>query len=261
MVGVMVYTSMNNMKTDWDNVAHWYDTYLKGEDTYQEKVILPNLLRMLAPKAGERVLDIACGQGYFAHYIASAGATIIGIDQSIQLIEKAKAQAGKFESYIVADAQKLDSLDIKSVDAAFTVLALENIKDVDAVCRGAAKVLKNHGRMVLVMLHPAFRIPKHTDWGYDSKTQIQYRRADKYLSEVSISIDLNPFKTGKKEVTTTFHRSLQWYMKALKKHSFVVTNIEEWISHKKSRPGPRQHAEDSARKEFPMFLALEVQKQ
>ncbi len=261
MAGVMVCMSTNNMKTDWNNVAHWYDTYLKGEDTYQEKVIAPNLLRMLDVQKGESVLDIACGQGYFAHLVAMSGVRVVGVDQSSQLIEKAKAHAGDLEYYITGDAQKLGALDIKPVDVAFTVLALENIKDVNAVFAGAARMLKKNGRMVLVMLHPAFRTPKHSDWGFDSKTGVQYRRVDKYLSEIAIPIELNPYhNTGKKETTITFHRSLQWYVKALKKQGFVVTNLEEWISHKKSRPGPRQHAEDTARKEFPMFLALELQK-
>jgi ubiquinone/menaquinone biosynthesis C-methylase UbiE len=249
------------MKTDWDNVANWYDSYLKGEDTYQAQVVAPNLLRMLAPEKGERILDIACGQGYFAKLIAHTGATVVGIDQSTALIAKAKEQATAHEEYIVSDAQKLSELTLKSVDAAFTVLALENIKNIQSVFDGAYGLLKKNGRMVLVLLHPAFRIPQHSDWAYDNKKGIQYRTIEKYMSEVAISIELNPHnKPGKKEITTTFHRPLQWYTKALKKSGFVITGIEEWISHKKSRPGPRQKAEDAARKEFPMFLALEVQK-
>ena len=52
----------NGMKTDWDNVASWYDKHLEGSDTYQAQVIAPNLLRMLDIKKGEAVLDLACGQ-------------------------------------------------------------------------------------------------------------------------------------------------------------------------------------------------------
>jgi hypothetical protein len=49
-------------------------------------------------------------------------------------------------------------------------------------------------------------------------------------------------------------------MKAFKKQGLAISSIEEWISHKKSETGPRQKAEDIARKEFPMFLALELKK-
>ena len=92
---------------------------------------------------------------------------------------------------------------------------------------------------------------------------MQYRKVEKYLSEINIPIELAPFKGTKetKKVTTiTFHRSLQWYMKAFRNAGFAITNIEEWISHKTSQPGPRQHAEDTARKEIPMFMAIELKK-
>jgi ubiquinone/menaquinone biosynthesis C-methylase UbiE len=63
---------MNRKKTtSWGKVAKWYDQLLEaGEDTYQEKVIKPNLLRVINVKRGEEVLDVGCGQGYFARVAA-----------------------------------------------------------------------------------------------------------------------------------------------------------------------------------------------
>ena len=49
-------------------MANWYDDYLKDEDNYQNKVILPNLLRLLdldSLSDDSRILDIGCGQGFF----------------------------------------------------------------------------------------------------------------------------------------------------------------------------------------------------
>ena len=60
--------------------------------------------------------------------------------------------------------------------------------------------------------------------------------------------------------TVSFHRPLQVYIKALTKAGFVVSRLEEWISHKKSGSGPRQAAEDTARKEIPLFLCIEARK-
>ncbi len=251
------------MSTDWNNVAQWYDQYLVGEDTYQAQVIAPNLVRLLAPRAGQRILDVACGQGYFARMCADKGAQIVGVDQSTTLIEKAKAQAGANELYITGNAETLDAYKIEPCDTVFSVLALENIKNIAGVMSGIQQVMKPDGKVVFVLLHPAFRIPQHSDWGYDTKRTVQYRRIDKYLSEVNIQIELAPFKGSKdvkKVTTTTFHRSLQWYMKAFRNAGFAITNIEEWISHKTSQPGPRQHAEDTARKEIPMFMAIELKK-
>ena len=64
------------LKTDWDNISVWYEGYLQGEDTYQAKVIAPNLLRMLEVKKGESVLDLACGEGFFSRLVAGSGAVV-----------------------------------------------------------------------------------------------------------------------------------------------------------------------------------------
>ena len=248
----------NNMKTDWDNVASWYDTHLEGGDTYQAKVVAPNLLRILSLRKGETVLDLACGQGYFSRLMADTGAVVTGVDLSQELITMAKEKSSTI-TYRTASADST-GLSAQSVDTVVTVLAFENIKKIDETVAEIQRVLKKEGRFVLVMLHSAFRIPQHSDWGFDTKKDTQYRRVDRYLSEVKIDIELNPHKGAKKVTSTTFHRPLQWYMKIFKKHGLVVTGMEEWISHKKSQPGPRQKAEDMARKEFPLFMALELKK-
>jgi ubiquinone/menaquinone biosynthesis C-methylase UbiE len=235
------------LKTDWDNVSSWYNKYLEGEDTYQEKVIGPNLLRILNPKKDENILDLACGQGYFSKIIKSIGTNIVGVDLSKDLISKAKENSKDID-FIIAPAH--DTKFKKEIfDKIFTVLAFENIKNIDEAVEEIKRVLKKDGSFFLVMLHPAFRIPQYTDWGFDTKKEVQYRRTDKYLSEIKIDIELNPHKSSKGINSTTFHRSLQWYMKIFKKHDFAILGLEEWISHKKSQVGPRQKAEDIARKE------------
>ncbi len=251
----------NTEETNWNNVSSWYDDYLKGDDTYQAKVIAPNLVRMLDLQEGERVLDVACGQGYFSRLVAKTGAMAVGVDAAQELVEIAARQAGTGESYRVGNAENLPAMKLGMFDAVFSVLAFENIKNISKVLSGMNDCMKKEGKAVVVLLHPAFRIPKHSDWGYDMKRSVQYRKTEKYLSEVSIPIELAPHtgeKRGAQKITTTFHRSLQWYAKAFRNAGFAITNLEEWISHKKSETGPRQIAEDAARKEIPMFMAIEL---
>ncbi|MCC7436419.1 class I SAM-dependent methyltransferase [Candidatus Nomurabacteria bacterium] len=246
------------MKTHWDNVAAWYDNHLENSnDSYQEKVIAPNLTRILEIKKGQNILDLACGQGYFSRLVKEKGAIVSGVDLSKDLIDLAKQRSTNIE-YVVAPAHQT-KLKKDYFDTIFTVLAFENIKNIDEVMLEIKRILKKDGKFVLVMLHPAFRIPQHSDWGFDENKSVQYRRIDRYLSETKIDIEQNPFKSKGKS-TVTFHRSLQWYMKIFKKNGFVISSIEEWISHKKSQKGKRQIAEDIARKEFPMFLVLELKK-
>jgi hypothetical protein len=56
--------------------------------------------------------------------------------------------------------------------------------------------------------------------------------------------------------TWSFHRPLQTYVKALATAGMAVDDLEEWTSHKRSDFGPRAAAEDAARLEIPLFLAL-----
>ena len=249
-----------NTKTSWGNVARWYDEYLeKSEDSYQKNVILPNVLRILNLKKGDRILDLACGQGFFSRVFSEAGAEVTGIDVSPELIALAKKHSPKKIIYKTASAEKLDFLKTESFDTAVIILAIQNIKNIAAVCSEVSRVLAPSGKLVLVVNHPAFRIPKKSAWGWDAKQRVQYRRVDGYLTESKSMIDMHPGMEGK-EMTVSFHRPLQTYVNALAKQGFALVRMEEWISHKKSMKGPRQAAEDAARKEIPLFLMMEARK-
>jgi hypothetical protein len=121
-------------------------------------------------------------------------------------------------------------------------------------------VLRPGGRIVMVILHPAFRTPRQTRWGWDEQRQAQYRAVDGYMSPRRVPIDVRPFRAPGEAQTVTYHRPLQAYVQALTDAGFAVTRLEEWISHKVSQPGPVADAENRARQEFPLFLAILAEK-
>ena len=243
--------------TSWEKAADWYDELLQGKDTYQQKVILPGMLRMLEIKSGERVLDLACGQGFFSLAFANAGAEVVAADASAELIRRAKRHQNIM--YHVAAANNLGFVKSGSIDAIAFIMAIQNIDDVHAVLKECARVLAPKGKMILVMNHPSFRVPKHSDWEFDEEQHVEHRRVDQYLSEAKVKIQTHP-GDAPADYTISFHRPLQFYFKAFAKTGFAVTRLEEWISHRKSQKGPRAAAEDRARKEIPLFLALEAKK-
>ncbi len=242
--------------TSWGVVADWYDDYLKKEGSYQAEVILPNLTRMLGLKASDTVLDLACGEGFFAREFTKSGAKVLGVDISPELIAKAKVAGGPIV-YKVSNATNLSFAKDKEFSAVVCVLAIQNIDDIKKVFAEVRRVLAPGGRMVLVLNHPTFRVLKRSSWGYDEEASVQYRRVDGYLSAAKIAIDMHPGKKASVQ-TVSYHRSLQDFSKAFASAGFAITRIEEWISHKQSGKGPRQKAEDTARKEIPLFMALEV---
>src|SRR5260221_14347127 len=72
------------LDTNWN--AQLYDdkhnfVFKFGEDVVQ----------LLAPQQGERILDLGCGTGSLTNLIAQAGARVTGIDKSASMIERARA--------------------------------------------------------------------------------------------------------------------------------------------------------------------------
>ncbi|MBI5045856.1 MAG: methyltransferase domain-containing protein [Candidatus Niyogibacteria bacterium] len=244
--------------TSWGRVADWYDVYLEGEGgSYQRQVILPNLLRVLNISRGEKVFDLACGQGFFAREFAKLGAKVSGTDISPELIEIARKRSPADIAFYVAPAHKLSFARNGEFDAVIAVFALQNMENLSEVFMEVRRVLVVGGRFIMVLNHPAFRIPKRSSWGWDEKNRTQYRRVDRYLSSEKSAIAMHPGEENGAQ-TFSYHRSLQDFFKALAKNGFAVSRLEEWISHKKSERGPRQVAEDTARKEIPLFLMLEA---
>jgi SAM-dependent methyltransferase len=217
-----------------------------------------------------RVADVACGQGVLARKLAAMGARVTGVDAARELIEAAQRRnaADKLSiEYVTADATKLlaengelvEPLEAGAFDAVTIVLAIQNITPLSPVWQACRRMLKAQGKLVVVMMHPCFRIPKRSDWWWDEKTQTQPRVVRQYLTSAPIPIETHPGKAahGKGSPTTThFHRPLQAYINTLGSAGLLVDHVEEWASHKTSQTGPRKAALDAARKEIPMFLAV-----
>lgn len=84
------------------------------------------LVEALAPERGTRVLDVGAGTGRAAIGLATLGASVVGVDASIDMLRVAArrtAEAGKEIDYGVADAHQLPIAD-RSVDAAISLRVL-----------------------------------------------------------------------------------------------------------------------------------------
>lgn len=97
----------------------------------------------LAPASGERILDLGCGDGPLTEKLVAAGADVIGVDASPDMI--AGAQARGLDAR-VADGHALDFS--AEFDAVFSNAALHWMTKPDAVITGVSKALKAGGRFV-----------------------------------------------------------------------------------------------------------------
>lgn len=101
------------------------------------------LLEWLAPRPGERVLDLGCGDGTLTAKLVEAGCDVVGVDASPQQVAAAKA-AGL--NAIIADGAALPFN--AEFDAVFSNAALHWMKQSDAVIAGVSRALRPAGRFV-----------------------------------------------------------------------------------------------------------------
>jgi len=247
--------------TSWDNVAAWYDR-LVGEtgSDYHRNVLLPTAMDMLAPRPGVRILDLCCGQGVLSRMLAGAGAQVVGVDASSALVSAARARGGGAGlEYAVADARNLGPMADGRFDAAVCLMAVHDLDDVEAAIGGMARALRPGGQAVVIMMHPCFRIPRQSSWGWDGQRKIQYRRLDRYASALTVPISAHP-GSDPSQHTVFFHRPIGAYINAMGRAGLAVVECRELLSHRRSEPGGRSRAENRARDEFPVFLALRALK-
>jgi trans-aconitate methyltransferase len=123
--------------------AELYDTKLAMVTHYGD-----NVLELLDPQAGERILDLGCGTGRHANMIAAAGASVIGIDSSPDMIEQAQA-AYPEQDFRVADGH--DFHFEEPFDGVFSNAALHWMLEPAKVIARIWDALKPGGRFVMEM--------------------------------------------------------------------------------------------------------------
>ena len=264
-------TKSGDAELGWDLVSEWYGNYQSSNKSdHFAEVIIPGTIGVLDIRAGERVLDIACGEGRMAAAMTDLGAQVFGVDAAPGLIQAAQARRLPRSRFAVGDARRLGDLPegfrAEPYDAAACVMAMMNINPVSDVLAGAGALIKPGGRFVAVILHPSFRSPGRTSWGFEGGSpskQKQYRRVDSYLSDATEPIVMNPGEVargGAPVRTFTYHRPLESYVKAFAQAGFAVDDLEEWPSRRTSEPGPRANEENRVRREFPLFMCLRAVK-
>jgi trans-aconitate methyltransferase len=101
------------------------------------------VVELLAPVAGEHVLDLGCGDGALTEKLVALGCTVVGVDGSAEQVAAARARGLDCR---VMDGEQL-SFD-GEFDAVFSNAALHWMKRPDAVIAGVWRALKPGGRFV-----------------------------------------------------------------------------------------------------------------
>jgi SAM-dependent methyltransferase len=245
----------------WDPVANWYTGWVGEEGSEHHRYLaIPAVLDLLAPARGEQILDIGAGPGVLAPAIARAGASYLGVDASLRLLAYARRTHGRHGRFLLGDAARLDRLpELRggSFDGAVFLLSVQDMDPLDAVLASAAWALRCGGRLVILMTHPCFRVPRQSGWGWDEARKLRFRRVDRYLTPLVVPLKTYP---GGRGATRSYHRPLEAYVSGLANCGLLIDRLLELPTYQSAPGGPHARAENLANREFPVFLGLRAWK-
>ncbi|OGN95604.1 MAG: hypothetical protein A2Z77_05875 [Chloroflexi bacterium RBG_13_51_36] len=219
----------------WDRLAEWWDDKIGDGNEFQDYLIEPTTERMLALKAGEQVLDVACGAGRFARRMAGMGAVVTAIDQAERFLNRARDRTAENDDRITylkldaTDRAAILSLGERRFDAAVCTMALMDMSSITPLISALPTLLKPHGRFVFSITHPVFNswTARHVAEQYEQDGEIMVK------SGITITDYAQPYSyrgfgiPGQPEPQYYFHRPISLLFNTCFRYGFVLDRMEE----------------------------------
>jgi len=224
-------------RRSWEATAEWWDDQVGPEgNRFHRLLVAPAQRRLLGLKPGERVLDIACGNGQFAREMAGLGVEVVAFDQSEKFVGRARkhtdaAGITNIEYHLIdaTDEGRLLSLGDLRFDAAICTMALMDMTAIDPLLASLGKLLKADGRFVFSVMHPCFN-----QNGVRLTLEEEDRDGtlvDTYSVKVIEYLDVEPQRgigiIGQPEPQYYFHRTVSQLFNSCFAAGFVLNRMEE----------------------------------
>ena len=140
------------------DVQQAYDRWSAQYDTNENKTrdLEGKCLReLLAEFEFEIVLEIGCGTGKNTEWLAAKAKSVMAVDLSAEMLEKAKSKIRKDHvQFVQADINREWEFSKGGYDLVVFSLVLEHIEDLNEIFKKAAAALKSGGIIYVGELHP-----------------------------------------------------------------------------------------------------------
>ena len=191
---------MESLDKVWEGYDRWAMVYDDDQNPLQA-LEGPLVQQACGNVEGLRVLDIGCGTGRHALWLAQAGAEVTGIDFSEAMLAKAHEKTTGYSiDLIVHDLHQRLPFEAGQFDMVVSGLVLEHIADLAYCFSEIARVLGNSGRAVVSAMHPAMFLrdsqAQFTDPISGEKVRpgsLPHQLSDMVMGAVSASLELVHF--------------------------------------------------------------------
>jgi SAM-dependent methyltransferase len=221
----------DQVRAVWDELAAFWDERMQAGATWQRGLIQPSVERLLRLEPGERVLEIACGNGEFARWMSAFGANVLATDVSERMLARARSHGRDIE-YRVADATQQEELlalgEPGTFDAIVSNMAIMDMPSIEPMAAAAATLLKPTGRFVFSTLHPAFNsgdvrptVELDLEGGVTEIYSVKVSSYGRSTTGKGIALPGQPVEQW------YFHRPLWMILQPFFEHGFVLDGLEE----------------------------------
>lgn len=260
----------NEVRRVWNANARYWDAHMGEGNGFHRRLLLPVLQRLLEVRAGERVLEIACGNGQLARWMAARGADVVATDLSDRLIALARRRSGKRRPRIdfrVVDATRpaaLRALGRGEYDAVVVNMALMDMARLGPLARAVPNLLRPDGRFVFSVTHPCFNQG-------DASRVARWSEEGGVVREV-VGVEVHQYLTARKVgglafagqpvVQPYFERPLSRLLAPFLNSGLVVDALEEpsfpQEKPRRSRPPPPWYSWSGSLREIPAALIVRM---
>ncbi len=189
------------------------ETKIKPEPSaaaVQRAIAVRAMTHIIGSVTSKDALDIACGDGVMARWMAMHGAKVHATEESLEAL----AEARRVESeeplgitYVVSDPADLIEFEDASFDIITCCMSLGRIDNLSAVVAEVARVIRLGGKFVFAVSHPCFNI----NTGDENENPHPH---DYFVEE-------------KKNGDGTKHRTISTYFNTLSARGFTVRRVME----------------------------------
>ena len=219
----------------WRATAAFWDERMAEGNDFVNMLIWPPTPQLLELRPGQRVLDIACGNGLYSRRLAALGAEVVAFDFAPEMIEAARARTTEHAeriTYTVCDATDeaaLLALGEGSFDAALCQMALMDMADLRPLLAALPRLLRPGGRFVFSITHPCFNHGQMSfvaERLYDSGTPVTVY-AIKVHGYMTPTVTPGIAMVGQPQQHLYFDRPLHLLLSACFEAGFVLDALEE----------------------------------